>query len=128
MARGWKFYIKKVEELYYPCSENKGADQLRSYCEADLRLCFRINKMLFFSLPGTYHNLSQWERQIFYVLLEMRNQFNSFNGIDPMTKTIRHYLLTYISMASFLRAIGKQYSPRWDAAECGVPSGAILFA
>ena len=24
--------------------------------------------------------------------------------------------------------IGKQYSPRCDAAECGVPSGAILFA
>ena len=23
------------------CSENKGADQLRSYCEADLHLCFR---------------------------------------------------------------------------------------
>ena len=40
MARGWKFYIKKVEELYYPCSENKGADQLRS-----LRIC----KMLVFS-------------------------------------------------------------------------------
>ena len=41
-ARGWKFRIKKVEELYYPCSENKGTDQLRSYCEADLHLCFRI--------------------------------------------------------------------------------------
>ena len=40
MVRGWKVWIKKVEELYYPCSENKGADQLRSYCEADLRLCF----------------------------------------------------------------------------------------
>ena len=30
-------------ELYYPCSENKGADQLRSYCEAGLRLCFLIS-------------------------------------------------------------------------------------
>ena len=29
---------------YYPCSENKGADQLRGYREADLRLCFRICK------------------------------------------------------------------------------------
>ena len=29
------------EELYYPSSENKGADQLRGYREADLRLCFR---------------------------------------------------------------------------------------
>ena len=23
MARGWKFWIQKVEELYYQCSENK---------------------------------------------------------------------------------------------------------
>ena len=29
MARGLKFQIHKVEGLYYPCSENKGADQLR---------------------------------------------------------------------------------------------------
>ena len=28
--------------LYYLCSENKVADQLRGYREADLRLCFRI--------------------------------------------------------------------------------------
>ena len=27
--------------LYYPYSENKGADQLCGYREADLRLCFR---------------------------------------------------------------------------------------
>ena len=31
-----------MEESYCPCSENKGADQLCSYCEADLRLCFHI--------------------------------------------------------------------------------------
>ena len=31
--------------MYDPCSENKGADQLRSYCEADLRLCFRICRL-----------------------------------------------------------------------------------
>ena len=30
--------------MYYPSSENKGADQLRGYREADLRLCFRICK------------------------------------------------------------------------------------
>ena len=41
-ARSLKFRIfKKVEEeLYYPISENKGADQLRGYRKADLRLCF----------------------------------------------------------------------------------------
>ena len=46
MARGWKFCIKEVEGLYYPSSEIKGTDQLRGYHEADLRLCFRICKML----------------------------------------------------------------------------------
>ena len=30
--------------MYYLYSKNKGADQLRSYREADLRLCFRICK------------------------------------------------------------------------------------
>ena len=40
MVRGFKFCIKVEEGLYYPCSENKGTDQLRSFCEADLRLCF----------------------------------------------------------------------------------------
>ena len=40
MVRGWKFSIWKVEELYYPCSENKGADQLGSYFEADLPFVF----------------------------------------------------------------------------------------
>ena len=30
--------------MYYLCSENKDADQLRGYREADLRLCFRICK------------------------------------------------------------------------------------
>ena len=24
-----------MEELYYPCSENKGADQIHSFCEAE---------------------------------------------------------------------------------------------
>ena len=41
--------ILSVKELYYLCSENIGADQLRSYREADLRLCFRICKKLVFS-------------------------------------------------------------------------------
>ena len=47
-ARSLKFQIKEEEEVYYSCSENKGADQLCSYCEADLRLCFRICRLLVF--------------------------------------------------------------------------------
>ena len=31
--------------MYYPISENKDADQLRGYREADLRFCFRIYKI-----------------------------------------------------------------------------------
>ena len=49
MARGLKFQIEEVEGLCYPCSENKVVDQLRSYREADLRLCFRICKKRVFS-------------------------------------------------------------------------------
>ena len=30
--------MKEEEGMYYPCSENKGAEQLRGYSEADLRL------------------------------------------------------------------------------------------
>ena len=41
--------------MYYPCSENKGADQLRGYREADLRLCFRICKKPVFSRRGSYN-------------------------------------------------------------------------
>ena len=56
-ARGWKFWIQKLEALYYPCSENKGADQLRSYCEADLRLCFRLCRLLIFPCGGSNINV-----------------------------------------------------------------------
>ena len=54
MTSGLKFRIWKVEGLYYLCSENKGADQLRGYREADLRLCFRICKKPVFSRRGSY--------------------------------------------------------------------------
>ena len=48
IARDLKFRIQKVEGLYYPCSKNKGADQLRGYHEADLHSCFRKYKILVF--------------------------------------------------------------------------------
>ena len=54
IARGLKFRILKAEGLYYLCGENKGARELRSYCAADLRLCFRICKKLVFSQRGSY--------------------------------------------------------------------------
>ena len=48
LVKSLKFWIWKVEELYYPYNENKGADQLRGYREADLRLCFRLCRLLVF--------------------------------------------------------------------------------
>ena len=42
--------------MYYPCSENKGADQLRGYREADLRLCFRLGKNPVFSRCGSIYD------------------------------------------------------------------------
>ena len=49
MARGLKFRIKEEEGLYYPCSKIKGADQIRGYREADLRLCIGVCKKPVFS-------------------------------------------------------------------------------
>ena len=53
--RLWEMDIGDITALsqYYPCSENKGADQLRGYREADLRLCFRLCKLLVFSRGGS---------------------------------------------------------------------------
>ena len=53
-ARSLKFRLYVEEELYYPSSENKGADQLCGYCEADLRLCFRLCRLLVFPRGGSY--------------------------------------------------------------------------
>ena len=43
-ARSLKLWI-----WHYPCSENKGADQLCNYYTDDLRLCFRICRLMVFS-------------------------------------------------------------------------------
>ena len=47
-ARSLKFWVKVEEIFYYLCSENKGANQLCSYCTADLCLCFHL-RILWFS-------------------------------------------------------------------------------
>ena len=52
-ARSLKFWSQVEEELYYPSSENKGADQLHGHREADLRLCFRICRLLVFPRGGS---------------------------------------------------------------------------
>ena len=46
IGRCFKFGIKEEDGLYCSSSENKGADQLCSYCTADMRFCFCIGKNL----------------------------------------------------------------------------------
>ena len=58
VARGLKFRIKKVEGLYYICGENKGAGQLCSYCEADLRFVFAYARSWF--SHNEAHILVRW--------------------------------------------------------------------
>ena len=61
MARVLKFWILE-EGLYYPCSKYKGADQLRSYREADLPLCFLICENPIFSCRGSYEVFNLFSR------------------------------------------------------------------
>ena len=42
--------------------------------------------------------------------------------------SVSNATLIHISLVSFLWDIGQQNSPRCDAAKCGIPSGAIMFA
>ena len=63
--------------------------------------------------------------QDFSHLLWLHRWVRVRHGWKPCVGT---HILTHISLASCLWDIGKQYSPRCDAPEYGVPSGAILFA
>ena len=57
MAKGLNFRIWEVKKLYMYmyslCNENKGADQMRGYRAADLRLCLCIYKKQVFSWRGS---------------------------------------------------------------------------
>ena len=66
-ARSLKFRIEVEEELYYLSSENKGADQLRGYREADLRLCFRLCRLLVF--PWEAHFFLSENQCAFHLLV-----------------------------------------------------------
>ena len=69
----------------------------------------------FFSIQSNSSVLGKLLNFIFSLFTNMK-----INGFKPH--------LTHLSLASLLWDIGKQYSPRCDAAERSVPSGAILFA
>ena len=75
--------------MYYRCSENKGADQLRGYHEADLRLCFRICKKLVFSQRGSL------ERICTLSIEESRSELAfSVQHFNAEGKNIEHFSIT----------------------------------
>ena len=80
-ARSLKFWSKVEEELYYPSSENKGTDQLRGYCEADQRLCFRLCRLL----------VSPWGGSFLWIP-SFNHKFKSFELVFNKTS-----ILTYVS-------------------------------
>ena len=91
--------------MYYPCSENKGADQLRGDREADLRLCFRPCKLLVFSRTGSYLNRNvsillmfmctyskSLLRYLYSSLLSYLHEECSFSGILKLRNQRNHFV------------------------------------
>ena len=78
-----------MEGLYYPCSENKGADQLRGYREADLRLCFCICKKPVFSLRGSFSDL-YYIMVRSHCILGIYQYFGEFQDTCSSADSVRH--------------------------------------
>ena len=83
--------------MYYLCSENKGGDQLRSYREADLRLCFRICKKPVFSRRGSNDKITTVS--VLQIQLLIINQSNIEKNCREMTKM--NYSLIIMKQASY---------------------------
>ena len=77
-ARSLKFWSQLEEELYYPSSENKGADQLRGYREADLRLCFRLCRLLVFPCGGSIRQNILYQYKLMFCKCHHRTHITMF--------------------------------------------------
>ena len=64
--------------MHFPYGENKGADQLRGYREADLRLCFRKCKKPIFSRRGS----NSWDPYLKY----------DINKIERMQRKVARFI------------------------------------
>ena len=80
-------------ELYHPCSKNKGADQLRSYCKADLRLCFRLCRLLVFPC-GSSNYIS---------MLEAKYKQSCFKQFALLVHAPQSFELPFLTRIGFLR-------------------------
>ena len=71
--------------MYYPCS-----DQLRSYCEAYLRHCFRLCRLLVFSCEGSFPIIQHTHPNLFQLLLLSPQYFSSSCVRDHVRVRRRH--------------------------------------
>ena len=64
---GQKLEILDLESrgklMFFPCSENEGNNQLCGYCEADLRLCFRIMQIVGFLIMWLIYFLALYSAE-----------------------------------------------------------------
>ena len=63
--------------MYYPSSENKGADQLRSYCAADLRLLFSHMQKIGFSHVAAHIIINNGKMSMPKVQLNLKKEHQS---------------------------------------------------
>ena len=75
MATGLKVFIKKLEGLYYLCSENKGADQLPGYYIAVLHLCFSICKKQVFPRCSSFEIQSNVQQHNWRMILQSMDTY-----------------------------------------------------
>ena len=85
--------------MYYQSSENKGADQLRGYREADLCLCFRLCRLLVFPWGGSFYCryvtelsiLETYSTVIFFSMFQYLESMSEMimKGIEEASKDLR---------------------------------------
>ena len=74
--------LEKV--LYYLWRENKGADQLCSYCTADLQLCFPIYADCWLS-GAAAHSIEKKNHNVHLNLMEEATHPNSGRSVPNLT-------------------------------------------
>ena len=87
--------------MHYPCGENKGADQLRGYREADLRLCFRIYAKSRFSHDAAHIIVSNINKHLAFesILADCQHGFRSRRSCETQLVQFYHDLVSDLDAA-----------------------------
>ena len=104
--------------MYYPCRENKCADQLRSYCEADLRLCFRLCRLLVFPCGGSINidyrmviiHIQIRIKPKVYKIIQMQEKLGSVSYL--VEKELGVLLPTHVALFSGMSCLAFSYLSR----------------